>query len=54
MSVQEKLDRLQEIETLCQVLIKRDGTTSQKEYTSGMAQAGKMVLEIINRKGALL
>jgi hypothetical protein len=56
MSVQEQLDKLKEVEALCQAFIRQSekNLPSIKEYREGMSQAGKMVLEIINRKGPLL
>lgn len=53
-SVQERLDKLKEIEYLCQVLIKQEKEPpfTQKEWLSGRADAAGMILEIINRKGA--
>lgn len=55
-SIQERLDKLKEIEYLCQVLIKQENEPpfTQKEWLTGRADAAKMILEIINRKGAMI
>lgn len=51
MSIQEKLDRLKEIECLCQVLIKQEKKPpfTQKEWLEGRADTARMILEIINK-----
>jgi len=52
-SVQARLDKLKEIENLCQIIIKYDPIKSQKDWLEGRAVAARMVLEIINRKGII-
>jgi len=51
MSIQEKLDRMKEIEYLCQVIIgqEKEPPFTQKEWLEGRADTARMILEIINR-----
>ncbi len=52
MSIQKQLDRLKEIESLCQVIIQHENIpSSQKDWLEGRADAARMILEIMNRKG---
>jgi hypothetical protein len=51
MSIQAQLDKLREIELLCQVIIRQENPASQKDWSEGRTAAAGMVLEIINRKG---
>jgi hypothetical protein len=56
MGIQTQLDKLKEIELLCSVLMRQSEKSFElsREYREGMNQAGRMVLEIINRKGEQL
>ena len=51
MSIQEQLNKMREIELLCEVIVKQEHSISQKEWLEGRGAAARMVLEIINRKG---
>lgn len=53
-TVQQRLDKLEEIKSLCQILINHDNTpSSQKEWLTGRSDAARMILEIVNRKGTI-
>ena len=52
-TVQQRLDKLKEVESLCQVIIKYNPLASQKDWLEGRADAARMILEIVNRKGTI-
>lgn len=54
-SIQERQDKLKEIECFCHVLIrqKTEPPFTQKEWLAGRADAAEMVLKIISQKGAM-
>lgn len=54
-TVQQRLDKLTEIEYLCQVLIKQEKEPpfTQKEWLAGRSDAARMILGIVNRKGTI-
>jgi len=51
MTDQEAINKLKEIELLCQIFMRQPKNKVTPDYTEGMAKAAEMALKIINRKG---